>query len=75
MTPTENCQRSRDQGQLSSRMFDQHIEDVTKVGFINFAAFAVSMSDVSEWLRLAGLAAAFVYTCLKIVQTVRDLKK
>jgi len=56
-------------------MLDHHLEDVTKVGIINFAAFAVSMSDVSEWLRLAGLAAALIYTCLKIVQTVRDLKK
>jgi len=56
-------------------MLDQHLEDVTKVGIINFAAFAVSMSDVSEWLRLLGLAAALVYTCLKIIQTVRDLKK
>lgn len=56
-------------------MFDQHIEDVTKVGIINFAAFAVSMTDVSEWLRLLGLAAAFVYTCLKIVQTIQDICK
>jgi predicted GNAT family acetyltransferase len=56
-------------------MFDQHIEDVTKVGIINFAAFAVSMTDVSEWLRLLGLAAALVYTCLKIVQTIQDICK
>ena len=56
-------------------MLDAHLEDVTKVGVINFAAFAVSMTDVSDWLRLAGLAAALVYTCLKIVQTVIDLRK
>jgi predicted GNAT family acetyltransferase len=56
-------------------MLDHHIEDVTKVGIINFAAFAVSMSDISDWLRLAGLAAALVYTCLKILQTVIELRK
>ena len=56
-------------------MLDQHIEDVIKVSFINFAAFAVSMSDFDQWLRLAGLLAALIYTCLKIVQTVQELRK
>jgi len=56
-------------------MLDQHIEDVCKVGFINFAAFAVSMSDFDQWLRLAGLVTALIYTCLKIVQTFQEIKK
>jgi hypothetical protein len=54
-------------------MLERNIEDVCKVGFINFAAFAVSMSEFDQWLRLAGLAAALVYTCLKIVQTVQEI--
>lgn len=56
-------------------MLERNIEDVAKVGFVNFAAFAVSMSEFDNWLRLAGLVAALVYTCLKIVQTVQEITR
>lgn len=56
-------------------MLEQHIDDMLKVNFVNFAAFAVSMSDFSEWVRLALLTASLVYTIVKIAQTVQDMRR
>ena len=35
-----------------------------KMGFINFAAFSVSFTDVEMWLKLTLLTVTIVYTCL-----------
>ena len=58
-----------------SLMLEAHIDDMLKVNFVNFAAFAVSMSDFSEWVRLALLTASLVYTICKIAQTIQDMRK
>ena len=39
-----------------------------KMGFINFAAFSVSFTDVEIWLKLTLLTVTIVYTVLKIVK-------
>ena len=38
-----------------------------KVTWINVMAFAISLSDAETAIRIAGLLAALVYTCLKII--------
>jgi len=56
-------------------MLEQHIDDMLKVNFVNFAAFAVSMSDFSEWIRVLLLTASLVYTIVKIAQTIQEMKR
>lgn len=49
-----------------------HLEELTKVGVINITAFVISLSDVENFLRIGGLAVAFIYTCLKIAQLIKN---
>ena len=63
------------QSQDFSLMLEAHIDDMLKVNFVNFAAFAVSMSDFSEWVRVLLLTASLVYTICKIAQTVQEMRK
>jgi hypothetical protein len=39
-----------------------------KMGFINFAAFSVSFTDVEMWLKLTLLTVTIFYTVMKIVK-------
>ena len=54
--------------------FESHIDDLVKVNFINALALAVSISDFETSVRIFSCAAAGVYTIVKIVQTVQDIK-
>ena len=48
-----------------------HIEEIVKVGSINAAALAISLSNLEGFLRVAGVAAALIYTCMKIIQLAK----
>jgi hypothetical protein len=48
-----------------------HVEEIVKVGTINAAAWMISLSNVEEFFRVAGIAAAFLYTCMKILQLAK----
>lgn len=48
-----------------------HIEEIVKVGTINAAAWMISLSNVEEFFRVAGVAAACIYTCMKIMQLIK----
>jgi hypothetical protein len=54
---------------------DVHIDDILKVNTIGALAFIVSWSDFDHWLRTLGLVSALVYTSVKILQALKDLKK
>ena len=54
--------------------FEAHIDDLLKVNFINALALVVSISDFETSVRIFSCAAAGVYTIVKIVQTVQDIK-
>lgn len=54
---------------------DNHVDDILKVNLIGLAAFAASWTDLDHALRTFGLLAALVYTIVKIVQAIKDLKK
>lgn len=45
-----------------------------KVNFINVLAFVVSISDFEVYVRIFSMCAAAVYTIVKIVQTVQDIR-
>ena len=49
-----------------------HFEELTKVVSVNTMAFLVSFSDLENSLRLFGLVVASIYTCMKIVQLMRN---
>ena len=48
--------------------------DLIKVHIVNIAALGLSLTRVEEWVRLFGMIAALVYTTLKIVQIVVEIK-
>jgi hypothetical protein len=54
--------------------FEAHIDDLVKVNLINALALVVSISDFETSVRIFSCAAAGVYTIVKIVQTVQDIK-
>lgn len=54
--------------------FEAHIDDLVKVNLINALAIAVSISDFETSVRIFSCAAAGVYTIVKIVQTVQDIR-
>lgn len=56
-------------------MLEQNIEEMIKVNFVNLAAFAVSISDFSEMVKLLVMIASLVYTITKIIQTIQEIKK
>jgi len=39
-----------------------------KMGFINFAAFSVSFTNVEMWLKLTLLTVTIIYTVMKIIK-------
>jgi hypothetical protein len=56
-------------------MLERNLDEMVKVNFYNLAALAVSLSDFDAWLRCASMFAALVYTVVKIVQTVLEIRK
>lgn len=54
---------------------ETYIDDIVKVNVIGAVAFIVSWTDLDHALRTLGLVAALIYTVVKIVQAVKDLKE
>jgi len=75
MDPMENSQLYQDQAQLSSPVSNRHLLDLATVNLANVGALALSLSEVEQWIRVAGCLLAAVFTALKIVETIRSLKK
>ena len=42
---------------------------------MNLAAAIISVSEFEQAIRLTGMVAALVYTIVKIVQTVKEIKR
>ena len=53
----------------------EHLQEAGKVATVNLAAYVLSWTNLEEFFRTAGLIAAFIYTCLKIVQLLKNWKK
>jgi hypothetical protein len=54
---------------------NRHLLDLATVNLANVSALALSLSEVEQWIRVAGCLLAGVFTALKIVETIRSLKK
>jgi hypothetical protein len=75
MTPPEDFQLYQDQAQLSSHVSNRHLLDLATVNLANVSALALSLSEVEQWIRVAGCLLAGVFTALKIIETIRSLRK
>jgi len=76
MTQPDDCQQCQDQGQLSWLMSNhRHLFDLVTVNLANVGALALSLSEVEQWIRVAGCLLAAVFTSLKIIETIRSLRK
>ena len=74
----ESSRKSQVQDQPFLLKFDmttRHTMELVQVNAANLAAIAVSLSEAEQWIRIVSCIAAAVYTILKIVQTIRELKK
>ena len=71
----EDSPRCQDQEQLSLLMHSRPLFDLATVNLANVGALALSLSEAEQWIRVAGCLLAAVFTALKIVETVRNLRK
>lgn len=76
MTPPEDFLSCQAQVQLSSPVSShRHLLDLATVNLANVSALALSLSEVEQWIRVTGCLLAAVFTALKIVETIRSLRK
>ena len=73
--PTDDSQQCPDQDQLSLPVSNRHLLDLATVNLANVGALALSLSEIEQWVRVAGCLLAAIFTALKIVETIRALKK
>ena len=75
MTPPDDCRGCPDPELLSSQMPSRHLFDLATVNLANVGALALSLSEAEQWIRVTGCLLAAVFTALKIVETIRSLRK
>jgi hypothetical protein len=75
MMPPEDSLQCQAPDQLSSLVSNRHLLDLATVNLANVSALALSLSEVEQWIRVAGCLLAAVFTALKIVETIRSLRK
>jgi len=73
MTPPDDSQQCQDQ--LSLPVSNRHLLDLATVNMANISALALSLSEAEQWIRVAGCLLAGVFTALKIIETIRSLRK
>jgi hypothetical protein len=56
-------------------MYNRHLFDLATVNLANVGAFALSLTEVEQWVRVTGCLLAAVFTALKIIETIRSLRK
>jgi len=75
MTPPDDCRGCQDPEPLFSQMPSRQLFDLATVNLANVGALALSLSEAEQWIRVAGCLLAAVFTALKIVETIRSLRK
>lgn len=46
-------------------------KDTTEILLANAGAFSLSLTDVNEWLQILSMAAALIFTIIKIVKEIK----
>ena len=75
MTPPDDCRGCQAPEPLFSLMSSRHVFDLATVNLANVGAFWLSLSEVEQWIRITGCLLAAVFTSLKIIETIRSLRK
>lgn len=75
MMKPDDFQEYQDQEQHSLLMHSRHLFDLATVNLANVGALALSLSEAEQWIRVAGCLLAAIFTSLKIVETIRSLRK
>lgn len=64
------------QDQLSPLMSSsRNVIDLAFVNLANVGALAISLSEVEQWIRISSCLLAAIFTGLKIIETIKSLKK
>lgn len=72
----EDFQASQSPDSLLSHMLNsRHFIDLATVNIANVGALAISLSEVEQWIRIASCLLAAVFTSIKIIESIRALKK
>jgi len=71
----ENSPQYQAREPLFLLMHSRHIFDLATVNLANVGALALSLSEAEQWIRVAGCLLAGVFTALKIIETIRSLRK
>jgi hypothetical protein len=53
----------------------KHIFDLAFVNLANVSAIAISLSEAEQWIRIASCLLAAIFTSLKIIETIKSLRK
>ena len=53
----------------------RHFFDLATVNLANVGALAISLSEAEQWLRIASCLLAAIFTSIKIIESIRALKK
>ena len=76
MTQRDDCQQCQDRAQPLLHMLNsRHFLDLATVNLANVGALAISLSEAEQWLRIASCLLAAIFTSIKIVESIRALKK
>jgi hypothetical protein len=75
MTPPEDSLQCQAPDQLLLPVSNRHLLDLATVNLANVSALALSLSEVEQWIRVGGCLLAAVFTSLKIIETIRSLRK
>ena len=60
---------------LSLMLNSRHFLDLATVNLANVGALAISLSEAEQWIRIASCLLAAIFTSIKIVESIRALKK
>jgi hypothetical protein len=53
----------------------RHLFDLATVNLANVGALAISLSEAEQWLRIASCLLAAIFTSIKIIESIRSLRK
>jgi hypothetical protein len=76
MTQRDDCQQCQDRVQpLLHVLNSRHFLDLATVNLANVGALAISLSEAEQWLRIASCLLAAIFTSIKIIESIRSLRK
>lgn len=60
---------------LSHMLNSRPFLDLATVNLANVGALAISLSEAEQWIRIASCLLAAIFTSIKIIESIRALRK